>query len=41
MGGNAWAGGSNTVPNTVEAFLPGSTVTLDGKPIVENGVLKI
>jgi len=41
IGGNAWAGGSNTVSYSETVFLPGSTVMLDGKPIVENGVLKI
>jgi leucyl aminopeptidase (aminopeptidase T) len=41
IGGNTWAGGDNTVPYGLTVFLPGSTVTLDGKPIVERGVLKI
>lgn len=40
-GTNMWAGGDNTVPFGTTIFLPGSTVNLDGKPIVENGVLKI
>ena len=40
-GGNLWAGGENSVPYGLVIFLPGSTVTLDGKPIVESGVLKL
>lgn len=38
---NVWAGGDNSVPFGLVLFLPGSTVTLDGKPIVENGALKL
>lgn len=40
-GNNTWAGGDNTVSYGWTGFLPGSAVTLDGKVIVENGVLKI
>ncbi|MGH8076985.1 MAG: aminopeptidase [Lysobacter sp.] len=40
-GGNIWAGGDNSVPYGLTIFLPGSTVTLDGKPIVDSGVLKL
>jgi len=40
-GGNTWAGGDNSVPFGTTIFLPGSTVMLDGKAIVENGVLKL
>jgi aminopeptidase len=40
-GNNSWAGGDNTVPWTGTLFLPGSTVTLDGKTIVEAGALKL
>lgn len=40
-GNNTWAGGDNTVPWSSALFLPGSTVTLDGKTIVENGTLKL
>jgi aminopeptidase len=40
-GSNAWAGGDNSVPYSNVIFLPGSTVTLDGKTIVENGSLKL
>lgn len=41
IAGNTWAGGDNSVPYGLAVFLPGSTVTLDGKPIIENGQLKI
>jgi leucyl aminopeptidase (aminopeptidase T) len=40
-GVNTWAGGDNSVPYGLTVHLPGSTVALDGKPIVEDGVLKI
>jgi aminopeptidase len=40
-GVNTWAGGDNSVPYGLTLFLPGSTVMLDGKAIVENGVLKL
>jgi leucyl aminopeptidase (aminopeptidase T) len=40
-GGNTWAGGDNSVPYGSTVFLPGSTVTLDDKTIVDNGVLKL
>lgn len=39
-GGNVWAGGDNSVPYSLNVSLPGTTLTLDGKPVVENGVLK-
>jgi leucyl aminopeptidase (aminopeptidase T) len=41
FGGNAWAGGENTLSYGTAVFLPGSTVTLDGKTIVEKGALKL
>ncbi len=41
IGNNTWAGGDNKVSYGLTAYLPGSTVTLDGKPVVENGVLKL
>jgi leucyl aminopeptidase (aminopeptidase T) len=41
IGGNTWAGGDNSVPYGLTAYLPGSTVTLDGKPIIERGQLKL
>ena len=40
-GNNTWAGGDNKVSYGLTLFLPGSTVTLDGKTIVDNGVLKM
>jgi len=40
-GTNIWAGGDNSVPYGLTVFLPGSTMMLDGKAIVENGVLKL
>lgn len=40
-GSNAWAGGDNHSSAGQTVFLPGSTVTLDGTPIVENGELKL
>lgn len=41
FGGNDWAGGENSVPFGLFSFMPGSTVTIDGKTIVENGALKM
>lgn len=41
VGGNEWAGGANTSTFGINGFLPGSTVTLDGKPIVQAGSLKL
>jgi len=40
-GNNLWAGGDNSVPYSQDMSLPGSTVTLDGKVVVENGELKL
>jgi leucyl aminopeptidase (aminopeptidase T) len=40
IGENTWAGGTNTVAYAFSAHLPGATVTVDGKPIVENGAIK-
>ncbi len=40
-GANDWAGGDNDVPFGINVFLPGSTVTMDGKAVVEDGELKI
>ncbi|GAB3385423.1 aminopeptidase [Lysobacter fragariae] len=40
-GFNMWAGGDNSVPFSLVAFLPGSTVTMDGKTIVDAGALKL
>ena len=41
IGNNAWAGGDNKISYGLTNYLPGSTVTLDGKTVVENGVLKL
>ena len=40
-GVNLWAGGDNSVPYGLVLSLPGSTVTLDAKPIIEGGTLKL
>ncbi len=40
FGGNLWAGGTNKEPFNLELFLPGTSVTLDGKPLIENGSLQ-
>ncbi len=41
MGNNLWAGGDNSVAYGHDVSLQNSTVTLDGKVIVENGALKL
>jgi leucyl aminopeptidase (aminopeptidase T) len=41
VGNNIWAGGTNNAPYGYFVSLPGTTVTLDGKVIIENGELKI
>jgi aminopeptidase len=41
VGNNVWAGGDNKTPYGYFASLPGATVTLDGKPVVEAGQLKL
>jgi len=40
LGNNQWAGGENSAAFGLSSFLPGSTLKLDGKAIVENGTLK-
>jgi len=40
-GNNTWAGGSNESSGAVGGHLGGCTVKVDGKTIVENGVLKL
>jgi aminopeptidase len=40
IGNNVWAGGDNNNPFGFPFFLPGSTVKVDGKVLVENGMLK-
>jgi aminopeptidase len=41
IGNNTWAGGDNKVSYGLTNYLPGSTVTVDGKAVVEAGVLKL
>lgn len=41
VGNNIWAGGDNKTPYAYVVSLPGTTVTLDGKPIVDKGELKM
>ena len=41
VGNNTWAGGDNKSPYAYDVSLPGTTVTLDGKTVVENGQLKL
>jgi len=40
-GNNMWAGGTNNAAGAVGGHLAGCTVTIDGKVVVENGVLKL
>jgi leucyl aminopeptidase (aminopeptidase T) len=40
VGNNTWAGGTNDVGFGITPFLPGSTVTVDGRPLVQNGTLE-
>ena len=40
IGNNIWAGGENKNPFAYNFFLPGSTIKVDGKVLVENGILK-
>ena len=41
IGNNIWAGGSNNTSSALSFFLPGSSVTVDGKTLVDNGNLKL
>ena len=41
VGNNTWAGGSNNVNFGMAPFLPGSTLNVDGKVLVDGGVLKV
>jgi leucyl aminopeptidase (aminopeptidase T) len=41
IGTNTWAGGDNRSNFGLSAFLPGSTVTIDGKPLVKDGQLQM
>ena len=40
LGGNVWAGGDNNAGFGLSSFLSGSTVKVDAKTLVENGVAK-
>jgi leucyl aminopeptidase (aminopeptidase T) len=40
IGNNAWANGENNAGYSMDNFLPGSTLEVDGKVLVEKGVLK-
>ena len=40
VGNDTWAGGDDNTPFGLAGFLPGSTLTVDGKVIVEKGELK-
>jgi aminopeptidase len=39
VGDNTWAGGNNQVNFGLAAYSPGSTMTIDGKPLVQEGRL--
>ena len=39
VGDNTWAGGNNQVNFGIAAYSPGSTLTVDGKPLVQEGKL--
>lgn len=41
VGRDIWAGGTNSTTFDMTVFLPDSTVTADGKPVVEKGELKV
>ncbi|MFL6333734.1 MAG: aminopeptidase [Pyrinomonadaceae bacterium] len=41
VGNNVWAGGDNKTSYSYDVSLAGTTVTLDGKPVVEAGQLKL
>ena len=40
VGNDTWAGGDDNTPFGLACFLPGGTLTVDGKAIVEKGELK-
>jgi leucyl aminopeptidase (aminopeptidase T) len=40
IGNNIWVGGENKNPFGSSFFLPGSTLKVDGKLLIENGILK-
>jgi hypothetical protein len=37
VGNNSWAGGNNVVNFGVALYAPGSTLKVDGKPLVQDG----
>ena len=41
VGNNTWAGGDNTTTFDAGGFMPGSTLKVDGKVIVENRAMKL
>jgi leucyl aminopeptidase (aminopeptidase T) len=41
VGGDTWAGGEDNSPFGLPCFLPGSTLTVDGKVVVDKGELKV
>lgn len=40
VGDDTWAGGTNAVGFGLAPFLPGSTVSVDGRPLVQSGTLE-
>lgn len=38
-GGNAWAGGENSTIYSIVSYIPGATMTLDGKVLIDKGKL--
>jgi len=41
IGNDTWAGGDNNASFTTGGFMPGSTLTVDGKVVVDKGALKL
>lgn len=40
IGNNVWAGGENKTAYSLSSYLPGSTLKVDGRVLIENGMLK-
>jgi hypothetical protein len=40
LGNNTWAGGGNKSPYALHGFVPGSTLTVDDKPLIDKGELR-
>ena len=40
VGNDTWAGGDDNTPFSLTGYLPGATLTVDGKAMVEKGELK-